>query len=130
MSNVPSVTRPRTPEQRQAAIDRALARALEQVAAGILPTLHSRATSRDGLQTIERWTIASRSHDGLLYSITLIADFSGLRTDCTCAAGEADRLCWHGAAVRVAALGEIPHHDARRPLRPITREDIFGRAAC
>lgn len=132
MSNVPSVSRPRTPEQRQAAIDRAIARAHEQAQAGNLPRLLRQF--HDPEQTRQVWAISSRTTGGVVYTVDLIADADGLHTHChECQAATAGRLCWHRAACRLAVLGELPQ--AATPpapaARPITREDIFGRqAAC
>ena len=125
----------RTPEQRQRAIDRAMSKALEQARAGNLPTLLRIFTSPDGLETRQFWTVSSRTVAGSVYNVDLTADSGGIKTLCTCAAAEADRLCWHRAAVRLAASQAIEYHDGRQAVpetdqwitEPDGTEDVMAR---
>ena len=106
-----ATTDPRT--RKQAAIDRATSKAHEQARAGNLPTLlRTFGTDFDTRQT---WNVNSRVTAGQTYLIDLVADCDGIRTLCTCDAAHADRICWHRAAVRLAALGELAHHTTRQP---------------
>jgi hypothetical protein len=98
---------------RQARIDRAVAKALEQARTGNLPTLLRTYTS-DPLETWQVWSVGSRTVAGTVYLIDLKADADGLSTLCSCQAGDANRICWHRAAARMAALGEIDHHEGTR----------------
>ena len=117
---------PTDPRKRQQAIDRAVARAIEMAAAGVTPVLNRSETARDGLSTLQRWTVPSRTTVGTLYSITLLADSDGLTTECSCQAGESGKPCWHRALARLAALHEAPYRDGRRPA--ITLADLHGTA--
>ncbi len=127
VTNVAQPTTSRTPEQRQAAIDRATAKALEQARAKNIPTLLRKHTSRDGLQTTAVWNVSSRITAGTIYLVDMTADCDGIRTLCSCDGASAGRICWHRSAVRLAVHGDIPHHD-RRVKTPanITNADIFG----
>ena len=100
-------------ESRQARIDRAVAKAHEQARAGNLPTLLKSYTT-DPLETWQVWSVGSRTVAGTVYLIDLKADADGLSTLCSCQAGDANRICWHRAAARMAALGEIDHHQGTR----------------
>ncbi len=111
----------------QRAIDRANARAIEQAEAGIRPVLNKSETATDGLSTLQRWTVPSRTTAGTLYNVTLIADATGLNTTCSCQAGESGKPCWHRALARRAALHEAPYTDARRPSPVISLADLHGR---
>ncbi len=108
-----------TPEEarrrKQAAIDRAQHKAHEQAAAGNLPTLLRTFTSPDGLETRQFWTVGSRTTGGVVYDVSLTADADGLTTLCHCDGATAGRICWHRAAVRLAALGELECHRAQWP---------------
>lgn len=64
------------------------------------------------------WSIGSRVTAGTVYTVDLIADESGVRTLCDCQAGATERVCWHRAAVRMAALDDLPAHDCRAPRDP------------
>ena len=109
-----------------AAIDRAVARAIEQSEAGIRPVLRKSEPSGDGLHTLQRWIVPSRTTDGTLYTVTLIADADGLKTECTCQAGEAGKPCWHRALARRAALHQSPFTDGRRSAPAISLADLHG----
>ncbi len=112
MNSTASTSPPsRTPEQRQRAMDRAISKALEQSRAGNVPTLLRSFTSPDGLETRQCWTVSSRTVAGAVYNVDLTADADGVTTLCTCAAAESDRLCWHRAAVKLAASGQIEYHE-------------------
>ena len=112
--------------RRQQAIDRANARAIEMAEAGIRPVLNKSEMARDQLSTLQRWTVPSRTTAGTLYSVTLIADATGLNTTCTCQAGESGKPCWHRALARRAALHEAPYRDGR-PTYNIVLTDLHGR---
>lgn len=112
-------------QTRQNRIHRAVSKALEQVASGNLPTLLSQVDS--GLETRQRWSVISRTTPGVVYLIDLQAGCDGIETSCTCAAAEADRICYHRAMVRGAALGELPYIDGRRPLTVISPAELSGR---
>ena len=113
--------------RRQQAIDRANARAIEMAEAGIRPVLNKSETATDGLSTLQRWTVPSRTTAGALYNVTLIADATGLNTTCTCQAGESGKPCWHRALARRAALHEAPYTDGRRPALVVSLSDLHGR---
>jgi hypothetical protein len=106
--------------------------ALEQSRAGNLPTLLKSITTSDRLTTQERWSVGSRVTAGQVYLIDLHADGDGISTICSCAAAEAQRLCWHRAACRMAALGEVDYHDATtvtpsaKPTPKLSAEDLSG----
>lgn len=117
--------RTQTREQRRQAQDRATARALEMAEAGCQPTLHTSQTNRDGLSTLQRWTVPSRTAAATFYSVTLLADGDGLHTECSCRAGEDGKPCWHRALARMASLHEAPSTDARWPV--ISKSELFGR---
>ena len=110
----------------QRAIDRANSRAVEMAEAGVRPVLNKSETARDGLSTLQRWTVPSRTTAGALYNVTLIADATGLNTTCSCQAGESGKPCWHRGLVRRAALHEAPYTDARQPL-VVSLADLHGR---
>ncbi len=122
-----------TPEEARrkliAAMDRATARAIEMAETGVRPVLNKSETARDQLSTLQRWTVPSRTTAGTLYSVTMIADATGLNTTCTCQAGESGKPCWHRALARRAALHEAPYTDARQPVAAITVSlaDLHGR---
>ncbi len=99
----------------QRAIDRATHKAQEQAAAGNLPRLLRSFTSPDGLEQRQFWTVGSRTTGGVVYDVTLTADCDGLKTLCHCDGANAGRICWHRAAVRLAALGELECHRAQWP---------------
>ena len=88
--------------QLQNRIDRAVAKAIEQSQAGNRPTLLGQWES--GLETRQKWAVGSRTQAGVVYLVELAAGADGLETHCTCAAAEADRICWHRAIVRGSAL--------------------------
>ena len=113
----------------QRAIDRATARAIEQAEASVRPVLNRSELARDGLSQLQRWTIASRTTAGTFYNVTLIADADGLRTECSCPAGQAEtpRPCWHRALARRAALPQAPHADGRPSAPGITLAALHGR---
>ena len=113
-----------TQASRDRAIERAVTRALEQSRAGNLPTLLRAYV--DPAQTCQVWSIGSRTTGGTVYLIDLEANSDGITTHCSCQAGDADRICWHRAAVRLACLGEISHHEARQPVRRLTSADLMG----
>ena len=120
-----------TPEEARAklqrAIDRANTRAIEMAEAGIRPVLNRSETARDGLSTLQRWTVPSRTTAGTLYSVVLVADATGVNTTCSCQAGESGRPCWHRGLVRRAALHEAPFVDSRRPALVVSLSDLHGR---
>ncbi len=124
----PAVTPDEARRKLLAAMDRATARAIEQSEAGIRPILSKSETSRDGLQTLQRWTCPSRTQDGALYSLTVIADCDGIRSECSCPAGQSStpKPCWHRGLVRRCVLGEAPYRDAR-PTYNIVLTDLHGR---
>lgn len=96
--------RVRTPEQVQAALDRAQHKALEQARAGNVPTLHRAERAPSGLTV--RYTIGSRT-GGDVYTVTVLVCPDGrLQTTCDCRAGQG--TCWHQAAAEMALLGVIP----------------------
>ncbi len=99
----------------QQAIDRANARAIEMSDSGIRPVLSRSEMARDNLSQLQRWTIPSRTTAGTYYNVTVIADCDGLRTECSCPAGQAEapKPCWHRALARRATLHEAPYRDSR-----------------
>ena len=117
-------------DSRQRAIDRATAKAFEQARADNLPTLlRSRRTPDGGWQQV--WSVGSRTVAGSVYTIDLAHDGAGIETLCDCAAFEAERICWHRAACRLAHLGELAYHDAAtgrtlHPLTPDQEADLFA----
>ena len=122
-----------TPDQARAkllaSIDRATARAIQQSEAGIRPILRRSETSRDGLQTLQRWVVPSRTTADTFHVVTLICDCDGLRTECSCPAGQAEtpRPCWHRALARRCALKESPFTDARQPTIVVTKSELHGK---
>ena len=123
MSN--ATTSEQSRDAKQARIDRAIAKAWEQARAGNLPTLLRQHDT--GHDTKQVWSVGSRTAGGTVYTIDLAADADGISTLCDCAGSEADRICWHRAATRLAALGELDYHDARRRVPVFSKADIFGR---
>ena len=119
MGNYVSPGSPVTHEQARAkllaAIDRATHKAHEQARTGNVPTLLRSFTSPDGLEQRQFWTVGSRTTGGVVYDVTLTADADGLKTLCHCDGATAGRICWHRAAVRLAALGELECHRATWP---------------
>ena len=111
----PEVTPEEARRRLQAAIDRATHKAHKQAQAGNLPTLLRSFTSPDGLEQRQFWTVGSRTTGGVVYDVTLTADCDGLKTLCHCDGANAGRICWHRAAVRLAALGELESHRATWP---------------
>ncbi len=112
--------------RKQAAIDRAMAKAHEQARAGNLPLLLRQFdTDHDTRQV---WSVGSRVTAGACYTIDLTADADGIRTLCDCQAGATEKICWHRAAVRLAALGELQYHTTKQPTVPITLADLHGHA--
>ena len=124
-----------TTEQRQdmqTRIDKAVARAWEMTVRGIRPLLVNRDDAPDGGDTYQVWTVPSRTNDGTLYRVELYANAGGeMRTSCSCAAGQADRPCWHRALARLAALGQAPHDEAsvKRLAQSVTAADLSGKPA-
>ncbi len=120
-----------TPEEArrklQASIDRANTRAIEMAEAGVRPVLNRSEMAHDGLSTLQRWTVPSRTTAGTLYNVTLVADATGLNTTCSCQAGESGKPCWHRGLVRRAALHEAPFVDSRRPALVVSLSDLHGR---
>jgi len=96
---------------REAAINRAVARAHAEAHAGHLPALLSSDVTPDG--TRQTWAISSRTRSGRVYLVDLLADHNGVETMCQCEAHHAGRICFHRAACRLALFGDIGHHDAR-----------------
>ncbi len=125
----PAVTPEEVRRKLLAAMDRATARAIEQSEAGIRPILSKSETSRDGLQTLQRWVVPSRTEADTFHVVTLICDCDGLRTECTCPAGQAEtpKPCWHRALARRCALKEAPYVDSRQPTVAISLSDLHGR---
>ncbi len=111
----PAVTPEEARRRKQAAIDRAMHKAREQAQAGNIPVLVRDFTSPDGLEQRQYWTIGSRTTGGVVYNVDLTASASGIETLCHCDGANAGRLCWHRAAVRLAALGELECHRAKWP---------------
>lgn len=102
-------------DARQAAIERARAKAVEQASCGNVPTL---LRSRfDGAAIVELWSLGSRTTGGRVYLVDLRHDAAGVTTCCDCAASDADRLCWHRASARMAHNDEIRFTKAPRVLR-------------
>lgn len=95
-------------QSRQSSIDRAYTRAIQMARAGIVPALVRSSTSADGLQTVAVFGVPSRTAPGAVHLVTLIADCDGLASTCDCPAGATDKPCWHRAACRLQALGELP----------------------
>ena len=122
----PQVTPEEARRRKQAAIDRATAKAHEQARSGNLPMLLRQAD--EGHQSRQVWSIGSRMTAGTCYTIDLTADCDGLRTLCDCPAGTTDKICWHRAAVRLAALGELQYHTTKQPTVSITLADLHGTA--
>lgn len=119
-SNVAHEPRTRTPQQQQAIIDRALSKAHEQARAGNLPSLLRQHNALDNLSTTQVWTVGSRTTGGTIYRVVVTADGDGLSSLCECEAAHANRICWHRAACRLAALGDIPSHTtAHQPVTPV-----------
>lgn len=113
--------------QLQNRIDRAVAKAIEQSQAGNRPTLLGQWES--GLETRQKWAVGSRTQAGVVYLVELAAGADGLETHCTCAAAEADRICWHRAIVRGSALGELAFIDGRHVASVISALELSGRSA-
>ena len=122
----PQVTPEQARRKRQQAIDRATVKALAQAEAGNLPTLMRSYTSADGLTTTQHWLVTSRTRGETTYNVDLSADCDGLKTLCTCEAAQADRICWHRSAARLAALGQIKRHECPT-YPPITLGELHGR---
>ena len=98
-------------------INRAYDRAHDQARAGNTPTLT--ATRFDGTCIHETWQVASRTHDGLAYTVELSHDATGIETLCDCAAAERGLVCWHRGAARLAHVDAIPsRNDAACRIRP------------
>lgn len=108
-----------------AAIDRATARAIQQSEAGVRPVLRKSEQSRDGLSTLQRWIVPSRTTGDTFYTVTLIADCEGLTTECDC---PSQGVCWHRSIVRRAALHQAPYTDGRRSAPAISLTDLHGAA--
>ncbi len=122
-------TNAQTPEQarakRQASIDKARHKALEQHRAGNWPTLLRQ--DNDVHETRQRWTVGSRTTAGQTYLVDLNASAAGIATHCSCPASEAERICWHRSIVRACCLGELDYHDGRRPALVVSLADLHGR---
>ncbi len=112
-----------------ASIDRATAKAIQQSEAGVRPILRTSETARDGLSTLQRWVVPSRTEADTFHVVTLICDCDGLRTECSCPAGQAStpKPCWHRALARRCALREAPYTDARQPTIVVSKADLHGR---
>jgi len=110
------VAQPRRTRE-EAAVSRAVARAVEMAGRGIRPLLVSREDSRDGCQTYQTWVVGSRTTDGRLYEVELLADLGGLEARCACEAAHVGRRCWHAQAVTLAALGQLPRANTL-PVEP------------
>ena len=85
--------------KRQAAMDRSIARAHQQAAAGVVPLLL--ATTFTGGAIAATWSVPSRTSDAL-YRVTLAHTAEAVVTTCDCQAGAAGRLCWHRGICRLA----------------------------
>src|SRR5215210_5004575 len=109
-SNDTTAQRSRTPEQRQAAIDRATAKSVEQVATGNLPILLRSYTNEDG-EARSTWSVMSRTRGGSTYLVDATVDGNGITTLCDC---PAENICWHRAHIRGAILGDVEVRDGRR----------------
>lgn len=103
-------------QQEQASRQRAAALAMDQAAAGNLPTLTGQSIEPDA--TRQTWAVGSRSQPDLAYTVELTADCDGIATRCDCLAGRNQRLCWHRLAARLAVYGDIAWRDGRRPPHP------------
>lgn len=108
MQNDTTAQRSLTAAQKQAIIDRALAKAHEQARAGNLPSLLRQHNALDNLSTTQVWTVGSRTTGGVIYRVVVTADGDGISSLCECEAAHSGRICWHRAACRMAALGELP----------------------
>ena len=120
----------RTQTSRERAIERATHRALEQAAAGNTPVLLRQADRWGATQ--QTWSIGSCTTGGAVYLVEATADSAGIEIRCTCAAADAERLCWHRASVRLAIYGDVPHTDGRRPVEHLSRlssADLMGQPA-
>ena len=109
-----------------AAIDRAVARAVEMAEAGVKPVLRKSELSRNGLSTLQRWIVPSRTAAGAFHTVTLVADCEGLHTECSC---PATGVCWHRALARRCALHQAPYSDGRRSAPAISLADLHGHVA-
>ena len=110
--------------KRQAAMDRAIARAHQQAAAGVVPLLL--ATTFTGGAIAETWSVPSRTSDSL-YRVVLTHTAEAIVTACDCQAGREGRVCWHRGLARLAHEERVPSRTAcgyrmrpqRRPA-PVT----------
>jgi hypothetical protein len=98
-------------QSRQASIDRATAKSVEQAAAGNLPILLRSYVNHDG-EARSTWSVTSRTTGGTHYLVDALVDGNGVQTLCEC---PATGICWHRAHTRAAILAEIDFHDGRRP---------------
>jgi len=94
-----NVTTARASQTRQASIDRALGRAHQQAAAGVVPLLL--ATTFTGGAIAETWSVPSRTSDAL-YRVVLTHSAGAIVTACDCQAGREGRVCWHRGLCRLA----------------------------
>jgi hypothetical protein len=118
-----------SPTSRERAIERATRRALEQAQAGNTPVLLRQAERWGATQ--QTWSIGSRTTGGAVYLVEATAGSDGIETRCTCAAADAERLCWHRASIRLSIYGDITWTDGRRPvehLASVSSRELMSQA--
>lgn len=100
--------------RRQKMIDRATARAIDQVAHGHRP-IFLRELVRSGGEPVEVWSVPSRSQDGQHWVVEAVWRGDTVVTACECGSG----ICWHRAAVRLAINGDTEYIAVHRRRRSI-----------